>query len=572
MTINRPSYYPYHALDQTVELPTVAEGSGYIPATIANPDVANALGQSAGFWHQHTDLGRISPIDLINRTTKVRSADGDSLEYPLGSGLANLVPDNYPTIFYGGERIAFDMTALSLGGANPITFAASSRTWIYGSAPAAPGEYPSIRIENVALATPSAPGSDEFVLGGVDTDLTQVITLLPCPHQTTLPISTALSLFAGSVTSLTVGSVSADPSLVVSNGGAGVGMSVTDGALFDAIQVEILRVVGDGVEVGFRASDQPGLYSAEILGNGEHVLTSAALHVDGDAGYAMHVEASGTDPAIYVDHTGTDAGVYAVRASNLATDIATIIGIGNTGTGPGAGVAGYSAHADSPGVLGVTGNTVTLDNAGVIGQGGAVQGSGVRGYAPATGHGVIAHSATNARSAFRMVPQSADASSGRAGDLLVNNARGAVDAVARLNNGSVWQSLHQSAKGFVSVWGDGEAGGPIAGGSGELSNCEIYPEQVGDVLVTATGNLLFSTNDGNGTIAIWDTTDNVLIATQNMHSPNDAGAGVPRNASFAIRFPYTLPDTDIREFAVILTALTGTLTYSNVVCSVTGIQ
>lgn len=166
--IPRPGRFPFHGETLTVTLPTVAEGVGYVAGTIADPAVANALGQSSGRWLQQIDLAKLEIDDIVSVSTPVL-VRGRSLEYPTGAGLANLTPDQTPAVISGGGRIDFDETVLSIGGANPITFPANMRTWIYGRAPNV-GEYPAIRVESVALATPSAPQSGEVVLGGVDTN------------------------------------------------------------------------------------------------------------------------------------------------------------------------------------------------------------------------------------------------------------------------------------------------------------------------------------------------------------------------------------------------------------------
>lgn len=166
--IPRPGRFPFHGETLTVTLPTVAEGVGYVAGTIADPAVANALGQSSGRWLQQIDLAKLEIDDIVSVSTPVL-VRGRSLEYPTGVGLANLTPDQTPVVISGGGRIDFDETVLSIGGANPITFPANMRTWIYGRAPNV-GEYPAIRVESVALATPSAPQSGEVVLGGVDTN------------------------------------------------------------------------------------------------------------------------------------------------------------------------------------------------------------------------------------------------------------------------------------------------------------------------------------------------------------------------------------------------------------------
>jgi hypothetical protein len=52
----------------------------------------------------------------------------------------------------------------------------------------------------------------------------------------------------------------------------------------------------------------------------------------------------------------------------------------------------------------------------------------------------------------------------------------------------------------------------------------------------------------------------------------DIDGGDGRQRSFIIRGIRALPDTATRTFAVVLEATTGTVTYSNVICSVEGVQ
>lgn len=221
--VPRPGRYPYHAESLTVTLPTVSEGAGYTSGTIANPSTANALGQSAGRWFQQIDLAKVAVDDLIASALPYL-VRGLSLTYPLASGLANLEPTQTPVVVTDGCRIAFDETVLEVAGLYPVTFTASSRIWFYGTPPAGPGEYPSVRSETVALATASNPLSGEIVLGGVDTDATHVTANLASDLSDVVPIDVPISIAAD--LTVTVGDVWIDNALTVGGSATLNGLTV----------------------------------------------------------------------------------------------------------------------------------------------------------------------------------------------------------------------------------------------------------------------------------------------------------------------------------------------------------
>ncbi len=570
INIDRPGRYPYHALtNDDATLPVVSEGVGYVPATIADPDVANALSKSTGYWLQYNDLHKFGVLDLLSRSTPAISISGGELTYPLAAGLINLAPTETPVFFYLGQRIAFDDTALSIGGANPITFAASSRTWIYGTPPVAAGEYPAIRIENVALATAAAPIGDELVLGGVDTDGSHVTANLPTTHTDELPFGYPISLSVLTRTALSVTGNSAEPAVLLTNNHAsGVALQIVGDALADLITSERVVVSGNVGGVGLTVNSAVGVSSALITGNGFNSNAQAALRIVGGAGVGLYMTGTGAGRAFQLDYTGTGVGMY-LTATNADNESPVLAVLGNSLDATSPAIAGIAQSIGANGIEGITATAGGLTAYGLLGEGGATSGSGVKGYAP-NGYGVVAESDTTtpARAALRIVPQDADASSSASGDMLFNSARN----VLRLRTAGSFHSLHQSQKGWVKGWSDAESGGP--GNSGAICLTQVFTEESGGYLcLTATGSVECSPATANFTVGIYRYVDggagDVLIASQ-IEAVDGTGAG-PTNRSFVIRAKYTQASTSHEDYAVKLIQNAGTILWDNVILSVEGV-
>lgn len=565
-SVPRPGRYPYHAENISVVLPTVSEGSGYQPGSVADPNVANALGQSAGRWIQQMDLAKWAVDDWIDRNVPYL-VRGRSLEYPTGSGLANLVPEQTPVVIARGCRIAFDETVLSIFGANPATFPANMRTWIYGASPAAEGEYPGVRVESVALGTPAAPQTGEVVLGGVDTDAIHVTAIL----ASTLPETPIVDISIEFNEPVTLDGV--DTMLSVTSGGPGPALEVTSKSPTD----ESARFVNSGGGRGAAVEADSGESALHVVqaGAGQgidivHTGTGVGLYVDTSAGNDYAIDAIGPSGGDIINAT-CDTG-------NAFRAVVTSSGVGVLALGgPNAlsvAIRGQSTHDSAFAVQGSTTATATAMTAGVLGSG---HGAGAGVYANASsgaGYGLIAHADTSSpsRAAIRLMPQDDDPSIGEQGATAYNSARGPTGKIRVFS--TQWESVHTSPLGWVKQWGNAAAGS-TAGGSGNLSLAQITPEEVGGVLVTATGSLAWTVENGQATVTIVDVTSGATIATSVERNKDIDAAEVldANNArTFAVRGIRTLPNTNTRTFAVVITSNIGTVTYSNVICSVEGVQ
>ena len=171
-----PGQIPYHAEAVDVALPTVARDGGYVPQTIADPKVANALGKQAGRWIQYLDIGRPSIGDLFSDQAAL--ARGQSIEFPTALGLGPLTPTELPTVYAGGCRIFYSQAILELSGVYENTFAASARTYFYGNGPTE-GVDQVVQIDVVGLLDPPNPPAGFIDLGGVETDAVNVVSLIP---------------------------------------------------------------------------------------------------------------------------------------------------------------------------------------------------------------------------------------------------------------------------------------------------------------------------------------------------------------------------------------------------------
>jgi hypothetical protein len=618
--VPRPGAYPYHAENIVTTLPTVGEGVGYVANSVANSKIANAIGKSAARWIQQIDLASLQVSDLIDNNSGVL-VGGLSLEYLVGASIVGAEPTQTPVVIGAGARMSFDEYVLSIGGANPATFAPNSRIWIYGSiSTLEPGSYLGVRLETVALATPAAPGVGEITLGGVDTDGTTITANVPSDASATVPIAPQLSMTGDG---LRLGiycttAASGDAGLVIESTGGGPGASISNDSLTDAalslvnsgggpalecsgpISADVIggttitaqRLVSNGntdALPSLSVDPSTGAPSTAIVGSGSTTAGQAALLITGGAGRAIEASITGTVPGIAVTCSSSGAGV-SVSGSGSGACVslagsstgeclsATSTGGGNainatggTGTSRAGNFTATATGADA--IQCATAAAATSAAAAVRatanGSGNAIVATAVDGYAAT----FQSDTTSPITAPTRWVPQNADPSSPLQGDLSFNSARGS-GGKFRVRTVAQHESVHSTAKGHVFAFG-AAASGSTAGGSGNVSLAQISAEETGDVLVTATGTLAWTIDNGQCTITVVDVTSGVTLATSIERGVDVAGASVTdanNSRTFAVMGIRTLPNTTTRTFAVVITANTGTVTYSNVICRVDGVQ
>lgn len=591
MTTTRPGLYPLHdLLELNITLPEESlylQGGYPVGLPVPSADHNGKLNRS-GLWHQYLDANGIRNADWLD-AAQTMTLSATKLAYNVGGNVlttgATVLTRGVHLVF--GTRIETDAAFLNQVGTitgDPLIYPGATvpgRIWIYAT------EAGTSRIESVGPAVADSPGAGEVALVGLQIDGAGVVTNGNVSPTSTLPAdllrieiplralyllmeatNTALEIYAGGVTG-------GDPAVVI-DADIGPGLNLVNSS----------------------PSDDAAFISA---GGG-----ATALHVT-SAERGAYVEANGSAPGLQVDHSGSGDGVVVqaigsgVGMTVAATNDSAIVATGGTtsqiilatcdqgialrGVVTGTGVAvsglggpsgtsvavqGSAAHVDANAIEGFTANGA---NSGAIGVRGIGRGAGTGVHAQATGTGygllVTGDTTTPTRASARFVPQDADPTTPLQGDFQFNSARTASGKFRGYT--TQWESLHSSAKGWVRQFGSQTAGGPIAGGSGNLSLAQITPEVVGDVLVSATGSLEFSLDNGACTVTLTDVTSGVTVATQ-IERAIDTDAVAPNVRSFAIRGVRTLPSTVVRTFAVVITATTGTITYANVVCLVDGVQ
>lgn len=567
----------------------------------------NTLWLIDGLWSTYLDYGTLRLSDYIDVATP-QQWSATQLAYVVGAnvtGGGGAPVDTYAAYQFGGYRVSITDEILKPAGASPllVPFATTpGRIWIYVhvntitlSTPTA-----SVRTESVAAGSPAAPLAGELALVGVDIDGAGAITgnVYPGGAPVGEVIYSAvrqrwrgrtnfdeLATFSHTDTVIDATSTAAaNPTARVTNTSGGNAIEIVGPTLAEVVQADALTVVGGEpqptVDIGPAVFDP----SLRVTGNGALVLSQAALYVDGDIGYGAYVFSSGTTPTFVIENTGVAARALEVFGENFAVWGESNFGRGVYGQGGadanGAGVEGQATHASAPGVRGSTLVNANVTAYGVEGRGGVTSGSGVRGLGVGDGYGVVAEADTTSpvRAALRLVPQNADASSPQQGDVEFNSARGPTGKLRVYT--TQWESVHSSAKGRVKSWG-ATASGSTGGGSGNLSLVLISPEETGDVLVTATGTLAWTVDNGQATVTIVDITSGVTVATSierntdivnSISGPTTIVLDANNSRTFAVRGTRTLPNTANRTFVAVITANTGTVTFSNVICSVEGVQ
>lgn len=600
----RPGLYPYHAESEATTLPTVAELAGYIPTTIADPGIANALGKSGGRWDQYLDLVSFRVNTLVDDAIACQVSKL-SLTYPTGAGVANLTPATYPTIVYGGLHIEVDQAGLSLAALAPATFAVNSRTWIYMTIPSAPGSYPTFRSETVALATPAAPIGDELTLVGVDTDGSNVTANVAGDVSDILTLDRPVT-FAGSTTMITVEGSTADPLMVLENTGSGYALDEIDGGIrstrfygvgnADSLPTMTLDPTTGAASLritdsGGALPNQAALYVTHDEGAGISVESTGSalvgIYVENSVGYALAIESPSPLGAIHVNLTDAAAGYgieatsisnkalyYADMAASAASTTGAIYALGNSANA-GVAIRGVARWSTSAGISGETSNAASFDTPAIVGTGGGTSGSGVKGVALGNGYGVIAEGDANnppARGSLRIVPQLTDATTGQIGDVEFRSDTGEARLYTQQGGSSGWRSVHTSSRGYVWAFGAKQSGGPISGGTtGWIGDATIYPVQTGNVLVTVTGTLDFASAHDAVEIQLRELNAG-LIGTAQVVSSDGTGGGAGQFLPLTLQAIFTLPDTSSRTFQVLIDSTVGTFDYDNVIVSVQGIQ
>lgn len=593
----RPPYYPLHDLLMTNTVApedSIYIESGYpVGLPVPSDDHNGKLGSNA-LWNAYGDANTLHLADWIDPTVDA-SLTLTKLTYTNGGNVLTtgaVVATRGAYLIKGGRFETDDAFLNPIGAlisASPLIFSTATvpgRIWVYAN------EDGDLRVDSVGPLVADSPAADELTIAGLQIDGTGIVTdgavtptFVP-DYELPVVIDIAMS------GTLSASIINADR--VVINGGLAGAPALAVDPVTGQSTVEI---TGNGTEP---ALVFPVTGGPSILANANGSVAAIAVLHSG-SGECLSTAPSGSGVGIRIEHTGTGVGLYAdtsggsdyaidavgpaggdvINASgdtgNVYRALVTSSGVGFRGIG-GASAAsrthyGTASHIDAHAVEGATAVGANSGAAGVKGTGNGA-GIGVLAEATGTGYGLVALADTTspARAAMRLTPQDADPTTPLQGDLLFNSARGPTGKLRTRT--TQWESVHSSAKGWVKDWG-AVASGVTAGGSGNLSLAQITPEETGDVLPWATGHLEFSIDNGSCTISLVDVTGAVTIATQVETSSDPANnvtnLGVTQH-SFTIRYPYTLPSTATRTFAVVITANVGTITYKNVVCSVEGVQ
>lgn len=587
--MNRPALWPIHNINGTNS--TAPEVSAFLfngyPVGLPVPSADhNGKLKRSGDWDRYLDVEGLRNDDWLESATgTVFALSSTSLTYDTGGNVLAAPGAQVSTrarYLIAGVRVETDETFLNLNtytggpvGGDPLIFPSATvpgRIWIYANEEGSP------RYESVGPAVADSPAADEMTLVGLQIDGAGVVT-----DGAVAPITQPL------------------PSQ---------GMTVVIPVLVEDLSAETLsaeRIIGTG-NASFvptiEAQPSAGAPSLLVTGNGSTSASQAAIDADGNTGRALRAESTGTVAAIDVVHTGSGDGVAidttggsgdaisitagAIGVNATSSTATAVQGITTSGTavrglssglgdavvgsgGPNAASSGglfVSTHVDAVALVGQTvagaSSSAAASRCEAFGDGTGVDARAADGYA------ITAESDTTSptRAALRLVPQNNDPTTPLAGDLHFGSNRGT--GKLRVYT-TLHESVHSSDKGWVKQWGAPASGGPIAGGSGNLSLAQISPEETGDVLVTATGSLEWGGDTNNATVSLVDVTSAVTVASQ-IERAIDTDGVPPNQTSFSIRGERTLPDTSTRTFAVVISVNVGTVTYSNVVCSVEGVQ
>lgn len=575
----RPSYYPLH--DELGTNSTAPESSLYVqsgyPTGLPVPSSDhNGKLNSNGRWSAYADANQLHIADWIDTTANATLTRTTHLEYVNGGNVltTGAVVDTRGAYLIQGARFETDDAFLNPIGASiagsPLVYPTATvpgRIWVYAN------EDGDVRYDSVGPAVADSPASDEITLVGLQVDALGVVTdgavapiTLPLPAYS-LPIAIPIAGVQASFTTLT------------------------------AIRATLTGAVGFPT---LQATAPAGQIGAVFTGNG----TQVAVDIPTTTGPALTATTSGGSPAITGTSSGTKAGVFAVSTgsgpaltadstggssyaidatgpvggtvinSSTASGIAVLGTAATTGVGIGGlggsnstslAVRGESTHVDAYAIQGITANGASATTAGVLGSGRGA-GAGVYANATGTGYGLIAaaDTTTPARSALRMIPQDADPTTPLQGDLLFNSARGATGKNRTYT--TQWESVHSSPRGLIDGWAEAADGSGV--NSGDLATVQLTPEQVGTVLIEATGAFSMPNATDTFSILLRDTTAGTTIRTV-LVAQSIAGELVTQT----VRAVYTLPSTVTRDFNFRVNGSGGNVvTREACVLSVRGVQ
>lgn len=605
---NRPG--PYTLIDRNATNidPQYDENAlnlvGWSPGQSIPSKIHNTLWLVCGLWQSYFDYQTLNTGDYVD-TASVFRLSSSTLAYTIGDNVvvapgADAMAE--PVYMFDGYRIKVDNQLLKFGRADPLFIPETpkpGRIWIYLSTAnvSDPGQpFAEVRAEAVAAGVADSPGAQELTLRGVDVDATglisanvDAITQVPLPVEE-LVYSTRLQRWTGetaheATASFTdVGGLAVDVTGRVdidSTSFAAEGLNVFSS--FAGFAANVVNGTGLGLSAKGNSNTVEGMLSGENLGTGPSVrgvksIAIAGVAVEGDASAGGGTGVRGVGGAIGVDGVAT-SGVGVQGTAGLGT------GVQGTSTASGTGVAGQggpspasrgglflAGHADA---TALRAQTLAGAGSGAIAVQGVGNGdaTGVSGLG-ADGYGVVAATDTSSpvRAAFRLVPQDDDPSTPLQGDVLFNSSRGPVGVLRTYT--TAWRSVHASPKGLVYAQSSADSGSLPPGNSADVALAQVQPEEVGDVMVTATGSLDWSNDLGSTTFQLLDVTAGNLVI-------NNGGAGIReapnvgaviRNKSFIARVPYTVPSTALRTFALRISSGVATTDYFDAVVTVRGVE
>jgi hypothetical protein len=343
------------------------------------------------------------------------------------------------------------------------------------------------------------------------------------------------------------GHTSSGPSLTLSPSNSGPSLSLTGpgGAQFGATMSQggsgaTLRATNTGTGYAVEALTTGGTNNSGVRGRGA------------GSGHGVVGESSATGHGVRGEgHASGGYGVYGLGGAAAASY----------------GVYGLAGHAQAFAVKGESDAAATI-------------GGGVHGLGRGAGYGVWAQSQEGgyallvsgdlvapASAPMNIAPQDAEPSGGgNAGDLYANG----VDKQLHFHDDSVYRTIHQSPYGFVGAAEKDDTGGSTAGGPVSIvSPVQIAPySNQNSRKVVVLGNVEvvdFNADDAYCTFDIYDVTAAAVVpgSTRTVRAKDiDAGANA-RGESVTVMGVYTLPSAASRQFALRVTAGSGTVTWDD---------
>lgn len=577
---DRPQYYPLH--DQLDTNSVAPESSFYIfsgyPTGLPVPsgDHNGKLNSNAR-WNAYGDSCMLHIADWLDTTINATLTRTTHLEYVNGGNVltTGAVVDTRGAYLLQGARFETDDAFLNPVGAavagSPLIFPTATvpgRIWVYAN------EDGEVRYDSVADGVADSPASDEITLVGLRIDALGVVldgaiapVTLPLPDYE-LPILIPLSTATISATVITAlrgnftGLVGA-PSLTAIAPVGQIAAVLTGNGTQAALNIPtstgpaLTMTASGGFATATSTSTGAGPALA-LIGSG----SGAALTANTTTGSGYAIDAAGPVGSVVVNSI-TATGV-AVQGSASSTGVG-LSGLGGN-SGSSVAVRGEATHVDAYAIQGLTVSGANATAAGVLGSGRGA-GAGLYGNAIGTGYGGIfaADTTTPARAALRMVPQDADPTTPLQGDFMFNSARSASGKNRTYTLGQ-WESVHSSARGFVEDFTEDTDGSGV--NSGNLALVQISPEQVGTVLIEATGAFSMPLATASYNILLIDVTTGGTIRTVVVQQ-----AAAAELVTQTVRAVYTLPTTATRTFAFAVNGNgAAVVTREACVLSVRGVQ